>query len=344
MNKILFFDVKTPDRAFLEQNKIDNCEFILNKEPVDESALKSGNFEEFKEIELISVTVVSRVTEKVIDYFPNLKAIFTRSMGYSHIDIEHCKLKGVKVFNTPNYGDFTVAEFGFGLLLDAIRKINIAYYDLKNGTVNLNNYVGAELYEKTIGIVGLGGIGSRVAKIANGFSMKILGFDIYQNPELVEKYGVEYVSIDELCEKSDIISLHIPSTKESYHLLDERRFNLMKTGVVIVNTARGEIIDTKALYDALISKKVSACGLDVLECEEIICSSDYMTRLDCIDDACLLNTLINHKLLALPNVTVTPHIAYDTKEAVDRLLSVNAENIGAFLAAPDTLKNEVSLK
>ncbi len=327
MNKIIFFDTKVYEKGFLESSLSPDFELVFNSESLMPTSDISS---EIVNAEIISVFTSSRLTAEVLSKFANLKLIATRSVGFSHIDVEYCKANGIKVVNTPHYGDHTIAEYSFGLLLSLVRKIYHAEQDMKNGIVN-NQYFGMELFNKKIGIIGLGSIGSKAMKIAKGFSMEVLAFDPYPNKQLQEQYGFEYVDIDHLCKNADIISLYAPATPQNYHLLNEDRLNSMKDGVVIVNTARGELIDTEALFKSIIDKKVAGAALDVLECEEALANNCvYIKDHSCSDATCLRKTLINHKLLALPNVIVTPHSAYDTREAVDRIIEITVDNIVNF--------------
>lgn len=336
MRDIVFFDVKEVEKTLLG-----SLSDKYSIEFVESPVLKKGDLkDEYKDAVIISVFTSSRLTAEVLSEFKNLKLIALRSVGFSHVDTDYCKQNNIKVVNTPHYGDYTVAEFAFSLLLNLVRKVCQANSNLKKGDTS-NEYLGMELFDKTIGIVGLGGIGSKAVKIASGFSMKILAYDIYKNEQLIKDYGVEYVDIDYLCKNSDIISLHAPATKENYHLINEKRIETMKDGVVIVNTARGELIDSQALYAALLNGKIKGAALDVIECEEAIGHyCPYFNNRDCVDINCLKKTLINHKLLQLPNVIITSHVAYDTKEAINRILNITVQNINDFYNGEE-LKNNV---
>jgi len=327
--KVVFFDIKETEQDFLEKNMPENCEFIFIQNTLREGLEK--NLEQLKDAQVLSVFTTSKVENDMLEKLENLKLICTRSTGFNNIDLEYCKEKNIVVANVPRYGESTVAEFTFALLLNVIRKLNMAYNDLKEGVINLENYIGHDLSGKTIGIIGTGAIGCYVAKIAYGFDMKILTFDPFPREDIKEKFNVEYVELDRLLAKSDIISLHAPSRKENFHMINDEAFSKMKDGVVIINTARGEIMDTNALYRALVSKKVAAAGLDVLECEEIINNEElFLKKIDCVDKFCLERTLINHKLLDMPNVIVTPHIGFDTQEAIYRILQTTIDNIKAY--------------
>ena len=263
----------------------------------------------------------SRVTSNVLMQFPKLKLIALRSVGFNHVDLEYCKRHDIAVVNSPNYGNVTVAEFALALLMNTARKITKSYSEFKVGKVSPKSLVGVELYNKTVGIVGLGAIGAYFAELMHRLNLNVLGFDRYEKTELKEKFNVQYVDFDTLLEKSDFISIHAPLTKETYHLFDEKCFRKMKNSAIIINTGRGEIIDTKALYNALQSEEIAGAGLDVLESEETMTDDDYMIGISRLDKLTLERTIINSRLFQLENVVLTPHTAYNTKEAIQRILS-----------------------
>ncbi len=323
METVVFYDIKDYEQTFLESELSDryNLSFIQDSLTFDSHISKTE-----QNASIISVFTGSRVDAQTLKNFPNLKLILTRSVGYSHIDTDYCKEKNIIVANTPHYGDYTVAEFSFGILLNIVRKISFAAHKLQQGEMYPETF-GMELFGKTIGIVGIGSIGSKSVKIASGFSMNILCYDVNKNEELISKYNISYVDLETLCKLSDIIMLHAPLTTKTYHLINKDTLNLMKDTVVIVNTARGELIDTEALYDALIDNKIGYAALDVLEFEETISNKRPGDNLNLNN---LRTSLINGKLLNLDNVLATPHIAYDTKEAVHRILYMTVENLNQF--------------
>jgi len=328
---VAFFDVKEIEKEYLYKYKPDNCEFMMFPFSLHK------NFDEvkdkIKDAQIISVFTSTSAPASILKQLPNLKLVTARSTGFNNIDTDYCKENNIPVVNVPKYGDCTVAEYAFGLLLDVMRKISYSYMNLKEGVINIQNNIGHDLMGKTIGIIGTGAIGCNAVRIANGFGMKILCYDPYPKKELEEKYDLKYVDLDQLLKDSDIISLHAPSTKENFHMINEESFNKIKKGVIIINTARGEIMDTQALYKAIKNGTVAGAGLDVLECEDILTNeSDYLTKVDCIKQECLTRTLINHKLLELENVVVTPHVAFDSVEAVYRILKTTIDNINAYMS------------
>lgn len=328
MEKIIFFDAAKYETEFLKNSCEGRYDYKLVSEPLNE--LKPVE-DEFKDAKIISVFTNSRVNESVLRQFNNLELIALRSVGFNHIDIDYCKEHNIFVETTPNYGNMSVAEFAIGLLLDVCRKITYSYLNLQNREVNPITSIGFELWGKNIGIVGLGAIGSEMARLAYGFNMNILGFDLHENTELEEKYGVKYTDFDNLVSQSDIITLHTPLTNDNFHMFNKETFQKMKNSAVLINTARGELIDTQALYNALNTKEIAGAGLDVLECEETLSNPDYLDDIDRLNDNYLKKTLLNNRILTLDNAIVTPHIAYDTTEAIQRILNTTMENIAAFI-------------
>ncbi len=328
MKKILFFDVAEYEVEFLKEACEGKFEYQLIKESLN------GLFELSKEQEdaqIISCFTTSRVPNDILEKFKNLELIALRSVGFNHIDIDYCKKNKIFVENTPNYGNMTVAEFALGLLLDVARKVTYSANNLKNSIVDAKCTIGTEIFGKTIGIVGLGAIGSEMARLAHGIGLKILGYDLKENEELKEKYDVQYTDFETLIRNSDFISLHSPLTKENYHLFNKETFELMKPTAFIINTARGELIDTQALYNALIENRIAGAGLDVLESEDTLVDIEYLVDIGRMSPQALQKTVLNNRLMKLDNVIITPHIAYDTNEAINRILNTAISNINAFV-------------
>ncbi|MDD5469621.1 MAG: NAD(P)-dependent oxidoreductase [Candidatus Peribacteraceae bacterium] len=249
-----------------------------------------------KDTEIVSCFIYTKFTREVLKQLPKLKCICTRSVGFNHIDIEACKERGIIVCNVPDYGSYVIAEHVFALLLSTMRHIPEADDRVEAGEFDYHGLRGMTLHEKTLGIVGTGRIGASVAQIAYGFGMKMLAVDRCRTLELVEQYGVEYTDMETLLSCSDIITLHLPATEETQHLLDAQAFAKMKDGVIIVNTARGELIDSDAILASLKSGKVAYALLDVLEHER--------------------NFEENRELIAHPNAITTPHIAFYSEESM----------------------------
>lgn len=252
-----------------------------------------------KDAEAVSCFINTRFSTEIIQNLPKLKLIATRSVGYDHIDVDACKDRGITVCNVPDYGSHVIAEHVFALLLSTLRHIPEGDRTVEGGTFDYHGLRGMALRGKTIGIVGTGKIGRKVAEIAQGFGMDILAVDQCRTIEIVEQLGVRYVSLSELLSQSDIITLHLPDTAETNHMVDAAAFAQMKDGVILVNTARGALIESPALLDALNSGKVAYALLDVLEHEQ--------------------NFAENKALIAHPQVVTTPHIAFYADDSMHNM-------------------------
>ncbi|EKE04107.1 MAG: hypothetical protein ACD_20C00104G0001 [uncultured bacterium] len=327
MTKVAFLEVRPFEEEYIKQTVPMTVDYDMYYQTINEI-----NKDVLKDADIISVFTDSTINEESLKGLNSLKMVNTRSTGVDHINTEYCKNNNIIVTNVPAYGQRTVAEFAFGLLTDLIRKITIAYADLQKGEFDPDRTLGKNLAEKTLGIIGTGRIGCHMAKLANAYEMKILAYDPNPKMDMVNKYGVQYISLDELLKNSDIITLHCPFTGKNYHMIDEEAFSKMKTGVLIINAARGELIDTNALLKALQSGKVAGAALDVLESEKIIKrEEEYALEPDRISQKDLVNTIMNHELLNMQNVIITPHIAYETIESVYEILDVTMEDIKGYL-------------
>lgn len=292
----------------------------LNSETVDEDA------------EVIAIFVSSQVTDDLLKEMPKLKLIACRSTGYNNVDLDSAKRRGITVCNVPTYGEHTVAEYAFTLLLALARKLPQAIEETEEGD-GLGEVCGTDLYNKTLGVVGTGKIGRQVARIGNGFGMKVVAFDINSNPDQAKEFGYQEVELDELLKESDVVSLHVPYVKENHHLLDESKLQLMKDGSMLINTARGELVDSTALIKALQNGPLTGAGLDVLEGEQLLDRDEELVllRSGTLDSETLKHSLEISILQHLPNVVLTNHNAYNSKEAIGRINLQTADNIKNYL-------------
>lgn len=277
--------------------------------------------------EVISVFVSSTITAEIINKLPRLKLIACRSTGFNNIDLAAAKANDITVVNVPSYGEKTVAEYTFTLLLALTRKLltAAAHIDTQDQPIMM----GTDLNQKTIGVIGTGRIGSNVIRIAKGFSMNVIAFDPYPNKNLQKELDYDYVDLEQLLAQSDIITLHVPFTGTNKHLLNQESFTKMKDGVFIINTSRGELIDTTALIQALQSGKVARAGLDVIEDEHIMSLHGELELLQsktAVGDA-YIHSLELLALQKMPNVLLTPHNAFNTIEALGRINQTTADNI-----------------
>ncbi|MBI5404868.1 MAG: hydroxyacid dehydrogenase, partial [Candidatus Kerfeldbacteria bacterium] len=203
------------------------------------------------EVEVLTTFIYTKITAAALERMPKLKFIATRSTGFDHIDLEACRQRGIKVANVPSYGENTVAEQAFALLLALTRKIVPSVEQTRRNDFSVDELQGVDLAKKTIGVIGTGRIGQHAIRMAKGFGMDVLAYDPFPKPELATEIGFTYADLDELLAKSDMVTLHAPATKETFHLLDERRLRLMKPTAFLINTARGSLIDTQALARVL---------------------------------------------------------------------------------------------
>ena len=233
--KVLFYDIKNYELNFLLDKIPSNIEPYFLKTTLNSSTYINENH---LNTDAISCFVNSELNEKILSKFKNLKFIFLRSVGFSNVDLDYCKQRNISVFNTPNYGNSTVAEYVFSLLLSLCKKINYAQNSLKQGIVQEDELTGIELQGKVFGIIGVGAIGRKVINIAHGFQMEVLAYDVEQ------KGAYNFVSFDELLEKSDVISLNCPLNASTKGLINKNALSKMKKEAIIINTARGEIINT----------------------------------------------------------------------------------------------------
>jgi D-lactate dehydrogenase len=282
-------------------------------------------------VEVLSVFIGSRVTGDVLDACPDLRLVATRSTGYDHVDLAACAARGVAVANVPSYGENTVAEHTFALILALSRNVHKAWVRTQRGDFSLEGLQGFDLRGRVLGLVGTGHIGLHVAKIGRGFGMEVLASDPSPQPLLAEVIGFRYVELEELAARADIVSLHAPYTAATHHLVDRRLLERCKRGALLINTARGGLVDTQALLWALDEGILAGAGLDVLEGEELL--TEDRRRLALERDEAALRRLVENELLAgRENVVVTPHIGFDSVEAVQRIVDVTAGNVAAFLA------------
>jgi len=296
-----------------------------------EEKLTLENAFQYQDAEVIAIFVYSKITKEILDKLPKLKLIVTRSTGYDHIDIQEAKKRNILVSNIPEYGSRTVAEHTFALILALTRKIYQSINQAKHFDFNHHNIRGVDLFDKTLGIIGLGKIGREVLKIGQGFGMKILVFTKHQNQQLASQLGFRYAELEKLLQNSDVITLHIPYTKETGHLINKNNIKILKRGSYLINTARGGLIETEAILMALEQEILAGVGLDVLEEEEElseeaeILTSHFQKKVD------LKTLILNHVLMDHPKVIITPHNAFNSQEALKRILTTTIENINAFV-------------
>ena len=327
--RIIFFDIKDYDREFFEKyGKNYNYEMSFFK-----SRLSLENVHLTKGYDVVCAFTNDDIGKETIDAMAEngVRLLAMRCAGFNNVSLKdiHNRFKVVRV---PAYSPHAIAEYTVGLILAVNRKINKAYVRTREGNFSINGLMGVDLYGKTAGIIGTGKIGQILIKILKGFDMKAIAYDLFPNQKVAEELGFEYVSLDELYAKSDIISLNCPLTKDTKYMINRRSMLKMKDGVILVNTGRGMLIDSADLVEALKDKKVGAVALDVYEEEEDYFFEDKSTQV--IEDDIL------GRLLSFYNVLITSHQAYFTKEAVDAITVTTLNNIKDFIEGKP-LVNEV---
>lgn len=324
MIKMLFFDYREQEEKFFDSFNDTDFDITFYKNNLTE--MTELTEEEYNETEVISVFVCSQVTEKLINKFKNLRIIATRSTGYNHIDIQACLERNISVVNVEAYAKSSVTQYTLAVMLGLVRNIAPAMKDFQLDSIDYNKYTGYDLSELTLGVIGTGAIGTELCELANKFGMHIFAYDIKPNPKIIDI--VDYVSLEDLYKHSNIISLHLPYSVDNYHMLGEKEFDMMTNEVYIINTSRGELIDSAALYKAIKSGRVKGAALDVLECENLnMYPDDFMHLMKESSCDCIGNAIINQKLMLEPNVVITPHIAYSTYQAINNILKITFNNI-----------------
>lgn len=313
---VCFLEVAEDDRVSVEKN-FPGAKII--SKPLSEKEL----IKEAADAEILSPFIYTKISAKAIKSLKKLRLIATRSVGYNHIDLEMANKKNVSVCNVPDYGAHVIAEFVFALLLSGLRHVAEGD-DLveEKYKFSFQGFKGLALKNKTIGIIGTGKIGAKVAHIASsGFLMNVLAYDPCPNKKLAKENNFQYADLENLLKSSDIISLHCPLLPKTKHLINTKNIALMKDGVVIVNTSRGGVIDTKALVKALKKGKIANAFLDVLEHEN--------------------NLKKSKELIDLPNVITTPHIAFYADDSMESMYQTTFKAIKAYLNKKE-LPNKVS--
>ncbi|MCD6429318.1 hydroxyacid dehydrogenase [bacterium] len=322
--KIAFFEIKGWEKRFLRKElKQHYLEFFT--EPLNPENVKT-----IKNFDILSVFIYSKINKNILKNLPKVKFISTRSTGYDHIDLQECKKRKIKVANVPFYGENTVAEHTFALILALSRNVHKSYMRTIRGDFSIEGLKGFDLKGKTIGVIGAGRIGLHVIKIAKGFGMEVLAYDIRQDKFLAEVLDFKYVTLEELLKKSDIISLHVPATPKTHHLINKNNIKLIKKGAILINTARGSVVDTEALIEALNKGILSGAGLDVIEGEDLI-KEEKQLLYDPAKLEKLKDLVKDHILLSKENVVYTPHIAFYSQEALERILDTTVKNIQGFI-------------
>jgi D-lactate dehydrogenase len=313
--KVTMFSSQVYDKEFFQRHCPNNINFDFQEAKLTESSAVLA-----AKSDAISVFVNDHVDSKVIDQLVSMqvKHVALRCAGYNNVDIEYAKQRGITISRVPAYSPQAVAEHTIALIMSLNRKLHKAYHRVREGNFDLNGLMGFNLHNKTVGVIGTGKIGEAVIDILLGFGCKVLCFDLQEKQSLKDK-GCEYLALDTLCERADIISLHCPLTTQTEHLIDDALISTMKTGVMLINTSRGKLINTKAIIAGIKQQKIGALGLDVYEMEEDLFFKNRSSEI--IDDD------LFQRLLTFPNVLITGHQGFFTQEAMTEIANTTIDNL-----------------
>lgn len=312
--KILFYDTKSYDRDSFDKKLADFPTIEIDYVKGDLAPKSAVMAKGYDAVCAFVNSDVGRETLEVL-HKHGVGLVLMRCAGFNNVDLEAAKRLGIKMLRVPGYSPEAVAEHAMLLALAANRHIHKSYVKVRENDFSLGGLMGINFYQKTAGIVGTGKIGAAMARICHGFGMKVLAYDVYPNTSLD---FVEYVSLNELLEKSDLVSLHCPLTEETYHLINRGTIQKMKDGVILVNTSRGALVKTDDLIEGIRAHKFFAVGLDVYEEES---ANVYEDRSDEI-----LEHSTTARLLSFPNVIITSHQGFFTEEALDAISQTTLEN------------------
>ncbi|SDH31558.1 2-hydroxyacid dehydrogenase [Winogradskyella thalassocola] len=328
--KVLVYSSKEFEIPYLEKANNKKHQFTFITEALSsETAIKAIGYDAisiFSSDEACFMTV-----EKLKDF--GVKYIALRSVGFNNVNLRAAARLNIKVAHVPKYSPFAIAEHAVGLLLALNRKLITSNYRVTHYNFNLNNLVGFDLKNKTVGIIGTGRIGSVMTKIMHGFGCKLLGYDIEENKTLSEQYNLKYVTLQELCAQADIISLHVPLNNDTFQLINEDVISEMKHGVILINTSRGDVINTEHVIEGLLKRRIGALGIDVYVNERAIFFKDHSQEIP--NDDFLI------KLNAFPNVLITGHQAFLTDEALAKIAEGTIYNLECWSRGEDT-ENELT--
>ncbi len=329
--KLILFDAKPYDQEFF--NKINDdprygyeIHYITGRLTEDTVALTAG-------FDCVCVFVNDNVNASIINklYENGIRILALRSAGYNNVDLD-AAYRRIHVVRVPAYSPYAIAEHTVALMLSLNRKTHRAYLRTRENNFTINGLLGFDMHQKTAGVIGTGKIGKVVIQILRGFGMRILAFDVYPDHKFAKENGIEYVSLDTIYRESDIVTLHCPLTPENVHMINTDTISRMKNGVMIINTGRGKLINTRDLITGLKEKKIGSAGLDVYEEEGDYFFEDFSA--EPISDDVLV------RLLSFPNVLVTSHQAFFTREAMENITETTLENIRYYFQE-NKLPNEI---
>ncbi|WP_291132331.1 2-hydroxyacid dehydrogenase [Flavobacterium sp. UBA7682] len=314
--KIFVYSTHRFEKPFLQKAANDNHELIFSAFALEADTAKLANG-----CKAIIAFTSDDLSADVLDdlYYHGIRFIALRSVGFDHVDLLKAKQLGIKVANVPNYSPYSTAEHAVALLLALNRKLMVGQKLMKRNDFSLDELIGFDMYQKTIGIVGVGKIGGAFAKIMSGFGCRLLGYDPIENKGLALKTGLVYTTLEEVCQQADVVSIHCPLTPETRYMFNKVLFAQMKKGVLLINTARGSIVNTIDLLAALDNKTIAGAGLDVYENEKGIFFRNHLNTI-IIDQ--LFDKLRNNQ-----NVIITGHQAFLTQEALTDIATTTFYNL-----------------
>ena len=324
MKKVVVFDAKKYDQKSFEPYQ-DKYEFIYFKDRLSKSTAVLA-----KGADAVVCFVNDELNDEVLTMLSsfNIHGVFLRCAGYNNVDLLSAYKNKIHIARVPAYSPYAIAEHAFALILSLNRHIHKAYIRSRDFNFNLEGLKGFDLHNKTIGVIGTGKIGRIFIDIAKGFGMNVLCYDPYP----IKDGSYTYTSLEDIYKRSDIISLHCPLTNDNHHMINEESINSMKTGVMIINTSRGGLIDSKALLEGLKNKKIGSVGLDVYEEEANLFYKDNSFKI--IDDDVLA------LLISMPNVIITSHQAYLTEEALNNIAETTVKNLDQYFTN-ELIQNEL---
>ncbi|SMO69858.1 2-hydroxyacid dehydrogenase [Solitalea koreensis] len=317
--KTIIYSTKFFERTYFEQANVIGHELKMVEEALSlETACLA------KDCSVVCVFTSDDVSAPVLLQLQELgvRYIAVRATGYDNVDIQTALSLGMKVANVPEYSPHGIAEHAVGLMLALSRKLMLANQQVHHYNFKVDDLIGFNLQHKTVGIVGTGKIGSAMAKILHGFGCHLLGYDIHENKELVEKYGLHYMELEMLCRLSDVITIHVSLNEHTEQLIDKEMIEIMKKGVMVINTARGAVVNTMNVIEGIENGHIGYFGTDVYEKEKGVFFNDYSNKT--FEDTML------KKLLSFPNVLLTPHQAFATKESLYTISTTTFHNIGCW--------------
>ncbi len=321
--KIAFYEIADWEAKYITE-KLPGHELSFHPEKFSDDALP-------EDAEILSMFVGSPVDPKVLEAVPSLKFVATRTTGFDHLNLDALKAKNIPASNVPTYGQNTVAELAFALILTLSRKMYPSVKRVRDeGLFSFDGLRGFDLQGKTLGVIGTGHIGTYVVKIANGFGMNVIAYDPFPNEKLATEFNFKYRTLDELFAESDIVTIHVPYMPATHHLINKENIVKFKKGSILINTSRGGLVETEALVYGMRNGILGGAGVDVLEEEGVLIDEQKILAEGHPKEEQLKTVLADHELMHMENVIITPHIGAQTSEALRRILDTTAENILAF--------------